>query len=111
MRHGLDPRVRTTDTGLALEALVGAGYLERARFDVLREGYRFLRRLEQRIHVLTGRSGSVIDTRAPGLSELARRMGLTDEPGHDAAEQLLARYRRVTSSVREAYLAALGIQR
>lgn len=109
MRHGLDERVRTNDTGLALEALLNARYLERAHFDVFREGYQFLRRLEQRIHVLTGHSDSVIDTRAPGLSELARRMGLTDEPGRDAARQLIAQYRVVTSSVRDAYLAALGL--
>jgi glutamate-ammonia-ligase adenylyltransferase len=109
MRHGLDPRVRTTDTGLALEALVSAGYLDRSGFDLLREGYRFLRRLEQRIHVLTGSGSSVIDTRAAGLSELARRMGLADEPGHGAAEQLVEQYGLVTATVREAYLAALGI--
>jgi glutamate-ammonia-ligase adenylyltransferase len=109
MRHGADARIRTTDTGEALEALHAAGYIERDGFDPLREGYRFLRRLEQRIHVLTGRSASVIDTEAPGLSELARRMGLADEPGRPAAEQLLTQYRLVTRTVREAYLSVLDL--
>jgi hypothetical protein len=35
-------------------------------------------------------------------------MGLRDEPGHSAAEQLLARYEAVTHSVHGAYLEALG---
>jgi len=109
MRNGADHRVRSTDTGTALESLYALGEIERRRFDELREGYRFLRRLEQRIHVLTGRSASVIETRAPGLAELARRMGFSDEPGRGAAEQLLAQYELVTASVRDAYLAALSL--
>jgi [glutamine synthetase] adenylyltransferase / [glutamine synthetase]-adenylyl-L-tyrosine phosphorylase len=110
MRHGADTRVHTTDTAEALEALFSAGYLEHLGFDQLREGYRFLRRLEQRIHVLTGQSASVIDTEARGLSELARRMGLSDEPGHPAAELLVTQYRLVVDSVREAYLSALELE-
>ena len=35
-------------------------------------------------------------------------MGFQDEPGRSAAEQLLVRYEAVTSSVRTAYLEALG---
>jgi [glutamine synthetase] adenylyltransferase / [glutamine synthetase]-adenylyl-L-tyrosine phosphorylase len=110
MRHGADTRVRTTDTAEALEALFSAGYLEHGGFDQLREGYRFLRRLEQRIHVLTGQSASVIDTEAPGLSQLARRMGFSDEPGHPAAELLVTQYRLIVDSVRDAYLSALELE-
>ena len=109
MRHGADQRIRTTDTGEALEALFSGGYLDRAGFDPLRDGYRFLRRLEQRIHVLTGQSASVIDTEAPGLAELARRMGLADEPGRPVSGQLVTQYRLVVDTVREAYLSALGL--
>jgi glutamate-ammonia-ligase adenylyltransferase len=108
MRHGSDPLVRTSDTATALEALHAAGYLERGHFDSLRDGYGFLRRLEQRIHVLTGQSSSRIDAHSQRLLQLARRMGLRDEPGHSAAEQLLARYEAVTHSVHGAYLEALG---
>jgi glutamate-ammonia-ligase adenylyltransferase len=108
MRHGDDLSVRTTDTGEALEALHAGGYLNRRLFDLLRDGYRFLRRLEQRIHVLTGQSSSQIDAHSPRLGQLARRMGLQDEPGSSASEQLLARYEAVTANVRAAYLEALG---
>jgi glutamate-ammonia-ligase adenylyltransferase len=108
MRHGDDLSVRTTDTGEALEALHAAGHLNRRLFDLLRDGYRFLRRLEQRIHVLTGQSSSRIDADSPSLPQLARRMGLQDEPGGSAAQQLLARYETLTANVHTAYLEALG---
>jgi len=108
MRHGSDPLVHSTDIADALEALHGAGYLGRGHFDLLRDGYRFLRRLEQRIHVLTGQSSSQIDAHSLRLSQLARGMGLQDEPGRSAAEQLLTRYEAVTGSVHTAYLEALG---
>lgn len=109
MRHGSDASLRTADTLDGLEALHNAGHLDRAAFDALREGYTFLRRLEQRIHVLTGASDSVIDLNARGMEQLSRRMGFRDEAGKTSTEQLLARYDDVTESVRRAYLAALAL--
>ncbi len=108
MRHGRDPRVRTTDTAEALEALHAAGYLRRGQFDLLRDGYGFLRRLEQRMHVLGGSSASRLNAGSRQLEQLARRMGFQDGPNRTAAEQLLARYEGVTSGVRSTYLQALG---
>jgi [glutamine synthetase] adenylyltransferase / [glutamine synthetase]-adenylyl-L-tyrosine phosphorylase len=108
MRHGSDGRVRTTDTVVALEALSRAGYLERRRFEALREGYRFLRLLEQRIHVLRGAGSSVLEPGGRELRLLARRMGYRDLPSESAEQQLLTRYREVTSEVRGAFQAILG---
>jgi len=107
MRHGSDPAVRTTDTAHALETLFERGYLERQHFDALREGYRFLRLLEQRIHVLHGAGSSVIELGSAKLPLLARRMGYRDVPGESAAEQLLSRYHEVTADVRAAFDAVL----
>jgi glutamate-ammonia-ligase adenylyltransferase len=76
----------------------------------LHEGYRMLRRLEQRLRVLHGTSASLIEAGAPGLAPLARRMGMRDSPRATAATALLERYRTVTREVREAYLAVLGIK-
>ncbi|HEY8943368.1 MAG TPA: bifunctional [glutamate--ammonia ligase]-adenylyl-L-tyrosine phosphorylase/[glutamate--ammonia-ligase] adenylyltransferase, partial [Polyangiaceae bacterium] len=109
MRHGADQALRTPDTLDALEALHNAGHLDRARFDTLREGYRFLRRLEQRIHVVTGASSSILSRDARGMEQLARRMGFRDEPGRSSTAELLTRYEDVTENVREAYLGALGL--
>ncbi len=110
MTNGSDPRIRTPDTPAALEALAATGHLERPNYEAFREGYRFLRRLEQRIHVLRGTSSSVIQARGPGMPELARRMGYRDTPGMSAVAALLARYRDVTETVRAAYERVLGLR-
>jgi glutamate-ammonia-ligase adenylyltransferase len=109
MQNGADLRVRTPDTPEALEALLSAGYLTRLDYEAFREGYRFLRRLEQRIHVLRGTSASVIVPRGAGMPELARRMGYRDTPGAPAVEALLARYRVVTGAVRAAFDRVLNL--
>jgi glutamate-ammonia-ligase adenylyltransferase len=109
MRHGADTRVRTPDTAEALEALTALGHVRAADYEALREGYRFLRRLEQRIHVQRGRGSSIVDARDPGLRALAHRMGYRDGPGLRAVDALLARYRDVTENVRSAYRRVLGV--
>jgi glutamate-ammonia-ligase adenylyltransferase len=110
MKNGADPRVRTPDLGVALDALHDAGYLGTSEFQVFSEGYRFLRQLEQRIVVKIGTSHSaVIDTRVSGLAQLARRMGFQDGQGERASDQLMARYKDVTDGVRASYERVLGL--
>ena len=109
MKYGNDSRVRTPDTSEALDALARQGHLPQPEFEIFREGYSFLRRLEQRIHVLHATSSTNIDVRAPGLAPLARRMGMHDSAGETAVDELLARYRDVTESVRRAYERVLGV--
>jgi glutamate-ammonia-ligase adenylyltransferase len=109
MRHGEDPSVRTPDTALALDALVRGGYLAHHPYEALREGYRFLRRLEQRIHVLGGTGSSVIEASGLAIRGLSARMGYRDGPDRPAVDALLSRYRGVTASVRDAYLEVLQV--
>ena len=109
MLNGADHAVRSPDTSVALEALALRGYLSVDDYDALRDGYAFLRRLEQRIHVLYGTGSSIIAVRAPGLPALARRMGYRSAPGAPAEQALLAHYRDVTENVRRAYLRVFGI--
>jgi glutamate-ammonia-ligase adenylyltransferase len=109
MQNGADPAIRSPDTSTALEALAARGYLRPEDYDALRDGYGFLRRLEQRIHVLYGTGSSVVTVRAPGLPALARRMGYRSEPGAPAEAALLAHYRDVTENVRSAYLRVFGL--
>ncbi len=108
MQHGKDPRVRTTETEVALAALETCGYLEPALADALREGWRFLRRLEQRLRVSHGTSVTLLEEGAPGLAALARRMGMRDAPRARADAALLERYVAVSRDVRAAYLRVLG---
>jgi glutamate-ammonia-ligase adenylyltransferase len=109
MKNGRDPRVRTTETETALASLEVCGYLDPAEGDTLREGWRFLRRLEQRLRIAHGTGATLIEEGAPGLVKLARSMGLYDLPPARAEESLLERYVAVTSEVRASYLRVLGL--
>jgi glutamate-ammonia-ligase adenylyltransferase len=104
MENGANPRVRTTETAVAIAALTDLGVLRPDRAEIFREGYRFLRRLEQRIRIVHGSSASLLDETAEGLLPLARRMGMRDTPRATAIEVLVNRYRDVTEAVRRAYL-------
>ncbi len=110
MRHGHDPRIRTSETEVALSALETCGYLESSLADALRDGWRFLRRLEQRVRVSHGTSVNLLEEGAPGLATLARRMGMRDGPRARADQTLLERYVAVTTDVRTAYLRVLGLK-
>jgi glutamate-ammonia-ligase adenylyltransferase len=108
MEAGRDVRVRTTETPLAITKLSELGLLRADLAETFEEGYRFLRRLEQRIRVVHGSSSSLLDEEAEGLLPLARRMGLRDTPRNTAIQDLVARYRDVTERVRKAYLEVIG---
>jgi glutamate-ammonia-ligase adenylyltransferase len=110
MRHGHDPRVRTTETEVALSALETCGHLDASLAEALRDGWGFLRRLEQRLRISHGTSVSLLEEGAPGLVTLARRMGMRDGPRARADHTLLERYVAVTSDVRTAYLRVLGLK-
>lgn len=110
MRHGDDPRVRTTETEVALGALETCGYLDATSADALREGWRFLRRLEQRLRIAHGTSATLLEEGAPGLAALARRMGMHDSPRVRAADALHERYVAVTREVRATFLRVLGVE-
>jgi glutamate-ammonia-ligase adenylyltransferase len=104
MAAGRDARVRTTETQQAITTLAELGLLRADLAETFDEGYRFLRRLEQRIRVVHGSSSSLLDESAEGLLPLARRMGFRDTPRSTAIEDMVARYRDVTERVRRAYL-------
>jgi glutamate-ammonia-ligase adenylyltransferase len=108
MKHGADPRVRTSDTESALSALETCGYLESTTATILREGYAMLRRLEQALRVVHGTSASLIEEGAPGVAALARRMGFRDGVT-TASEALFQRYSAVTRDIRAAYLSVMGV--
>jgi glutamate-ammonia-ligase adenylyltransferase len=110
MHHGQDPRVRTTETEVAISALETCGHLDASLAEALRDGWRFLRRLEQRVRISHGTSVNLLEEGAPGLVPLARRMGMRDGPRARADQTLLERYAAVTTDVRTAYLRVLGLK-
>jgi glutamate-ammonia-ligase adenylyltransferase len=109
MRFGADARVRSAETEVGLGALETCGYLDAASADTLRDGWRFLRRLEQRLRISHGMSVSLLEEGAPGLLLLARRMGMSDGPRARADQALLERYATVTREVRSVYSRVLGL--
>jgi [glutamine synthetase] adenylyltransferase / [glutamine synthetase]-adenylyl-L-tyrosine phosphorylase len=110
MEHGLDVRVRTTDTVGALHALRDAEYLSVGAFESLRDGYVFLRRLEQRIRIVHGSGAPVLEATATGLTKLARRMGIQRSPTQSEGEALLEAYEDSTSEIRRTYLEVMGVK-
>ncbi len=110
LRYGRDRRVRTPQTGVAIRALEVTGYLAPEHAEALRDGYAFLRKLEQRIRILHGAAAQLLEENAPGLYTLARRMGLRDRRGSEAGAELVARYLAVTDRVRSTYEAILGAE-
>jgi [glutamine synthetase] adenylyltransferase / [glutamine synthetase]-adenylyl-L-tyrosine phosphorylase len=110
MKHGSDEAIRTPDTGEALELLTLRGYLPRPDYEALRDAYRFLRRLEQRIHVHRGDGTNWVDAHGLGLSGIGRQMGFQQSATKSAGEQLFERYLAVTDAVRACYLRLLGLE-
>jgi glutamate-ammonia-ligase adenylyltransferase len=109
MRHGRDPRVRTTETAVALAALETCGYLAPALASDLGGGWRFLRKLEQRLRIAHGTSATLLEEGAPGLAAVARSLGMHDAARVRGDSALLAQYVAVTRHVREAYRRVLSL--
>ncbi|MEO7095435.1 MAG: bifunctional [glutamate--ammonia ligase]-adenylyl-L-tyrosine phosphorylase/[glutamate--ammonia-ligase] adenylyltransferase, partial [Polyangiales bacterium] len=104
MQSGRDDAVRTPETLVALDVLEARGTLKPAHAGTLRDGYRFLRRLEQRARVVHGARSALLEESAPGLTPLARSMGYRDGPTGAASQQLVEAYREITNEVRAAFL-------
>jgi glutamate-ammonia-ligase adenylyltransferase len=103
------PLLRHRATRPALEALRAAGVLDDATFGVLATGYRFLRRLENRMRIVHDRSISQLGDDPLELDKLARRLGYRQaaggggDPSVAVGARLLDEYRRHTARVRAIY--------
>jgi glutamate-ammonia-ligase adenylyltransferase len=103
LRHGDNPAVRSSDTRCAIAALTEAGALSLEQAITLREGYIFLRRIEQRIRVVHADDGHLLEEDAAGLSSLARRLGIHAAPQASAAKILLESYAAMRDRIRGCY--------
>jgi len=103
LRHGANPLVRSSDTRRALASLTDVGVLTHEQAAALREGYSFLRRLEQRIRVVHADDAHLLEENAAGLSSLARRLGIHAAGQKTAAQILLERYITMRDRVRRCY--------
>ncbi len=78
---GRDPRIRTEKTVEALELLADYGYLPAARAQKLAEAYLFLRNVEHKLQIVSGRQTHALPTDEPGMRALAARLGMGKSPG------------------------------
>ncbi|MBI4517350.1 MAG: bifunctional [glutamate--ammonia ligase]-adenylyl-L-tyrosine phosphorylase/[glutamate--ammonia-ligase] adenylyltransferase [Deltaproteobacteria bacterium] len=106
LRHGsTHSAVRVRATLTALAALQSAGVLPAADAELLQSGYRFLRRLENRLRLAHDQPVEVLDRGGIDLGPLARQLGLggaTATPAA-AAEALWREYGERREGIRACY--------
>jgi glutamate-ammonia-ligase adenylyltransferase len=100
--HGArHPELRVRATLPALAAARGAGLIDEATHETLAGGYRFLRRIENRLRIVHDRPIHEFPAEADELDKLARRAGFASAAALDRA------YLAWTRDVRAAYLRLL----
>ncbi|MCX5743612.1 MAG: bifunctional [glutamate--ammonia ligase]-adenylyl-L-tyrosine phosphorylase/[glutamate--ammonia-ligase] adenylyltransferase [Proteobacteria bacterium] len=102
--HGHDhPSLRTTSTQAALRAAAQCGVAPAAELELLDEGYRFLRRIEQRLRVVNDQPVHRLPEARDELDKLARRSGFPD------GATLAHHVGRWQTEIRGAYRRLLGV--
>jgi glutamate-ammonia-ligase adenylyltransferase len=107
LHGGAHPGVRQPNTLKALAALHQEGLLSEADFAVLDSGYKFLRRLENKLRLVHDQSISELSPERGYLQKLARRLGYPDRPRRPD-EVFLEDYRSATEKIRTVFDRILG---
>jgi glutamate-ammonia-ligase adenylyltransferase len=108
--HGIDhPEIRSTNTLLALKAMRLNGVLGEEEFATLQAGYKFLRRLENRLRLIHDYSISDLAGDQKYLDALARRLGYDPKLKHPG-DALMREYEEITDRVRSVYERILGAE-
>lgn len=94
------PSLRQRNTLSALHALAEAGVLSAEDGRALEQGYRFLRRLENRLRIERDQPVEALEGDAQQLTALARRMGYD---GAEAGARLLDDYHEQRESIRDSH--------
>ncbi|SNB47667.1 bifunctional [glutamate--ammonia ligase]-adenylyl-L-tyrosine phosphorylase/[glutamate--ammonia-ligase] adenylyltransferase [Geobacter sp. DSM 9736] len=108
LKHGREtPGIRSANTLIALKGIRTAGILAEAECEILLTGYKFLRRLENRLRIIHDHSINDLGGAQEYLDKLARRLGYDSKLRHPG-EALMRDYEGVTVPVREVYDRILG---
>lgn len=102
LRGGREPALRTPGFLAALRAARDARLLEEVQFEPLNESYRFLRALENRLQLVTGRQTHELPADTEQREALALLMGLSDW------NRLASRISKVRERVRELFRKRFG---
>ena len=90
---GQKPDLKTPNTLQALSRLHGAGLLNETDRQLLEEAYRFLRKLEHRLQLVSDRQTHDLPEDPDELRRTARRMGFSGESPETQLHQVLNRHR------------------
>lgn len=101
------PEIRNVNTLVSLKALRANGVLNSGDGDTLINGYKFLRRLENRLRIIHDYSMNDLGGSRSYLNKLALRLGY-DHKLKNPGDFLMQEYERVTGAVRDVYVRILG---
>ncbi|ACM18753.1 glutamate--ammonia ligase adenylyltransferase [Geotalea daltonii FRC-32] len=103
LKHGVAcPEIRSTNTLVAMKGMKACGLIGEEPFNVLQSGYKFLRRLENRLRIIHDYSMNDLGGPAKYLNKLARRLGYDPQLKHPG-EALIRDYEQITGEVRRVY--------
>jgi glutamate-ammonia-ligase adenylyltransferase len=98
------PAIRATNTWDSLTALHDVGLLDDSAFSSLCQSYDFFRTVEARLRIVHNRSLDELPDTPEDLDKLARRLGLENNEGRSAGDQLLLEIEGHTSRTRALFL-------
>jgi len=103
LRHGFRyPELRTTSTIEALIQAGIAGLAPEAFIETLVSGYRFLRKLENRLRIIHDHSVNDLSGSRTYMNKLARRLGY-DPALKNPGALMISDYEEITGKIRDCY--------
>jgi len=110
MKHGCRyPELRTINTVVALKEIQTLGFISHKDAETLLSGYKFLRRLENRLRIIHDYSSNDLSGSKNYLNKLARRMGY-DGSLKNPGTALICDYEQITGIIRDCFDRILGEQ-
>jgi glutamate-ammonia-ligase adenylyltransferase len=103
------PEIRSKSTLTTLKSIRSAGILCETDCETLLSGYKFLRRLENRLRIVHDNSINDLGGTKENLDMLARRLGYDPKLRHPG-DRLMNEYEAVTEGIRGVYERILGEQ-
>lgn len=107
LHGGEHPALRSANTLAVLEELRRLELLSEADYKILAGGYKFLRRLENKLRLVHDQSINDLSGEKIYLRKLARRLGYSDRPRYPETA-FLEDYRKHTEEIRQVFLKHLG---
>jgi glutamate-ammonia-ligase adenylyltransferase len=101
------PELRTTSTVVALKEIRALGLLRDDDAEILLSGYKFLRKLENRLRIIHDYSVNDLTGPLNYMNKLARRLGY-DAALKNPGTALISDYEETTGSIRRCYARILG---